>query len=1610
MKRNTFTLLFIFLNFVFLNSTAQFFPNPATLSTGQGTPGAQDPLWLCSPWSTTIPGNPMGETFGPTLINNNCAPGAWVDPASLPAPMNNGNWITGTESNCAANSNDGYRYFRLPINLPPDCNGNSVTVQGNYVLNLDGYVDNTIVDVFINGNSQGITGGSFAPGSQLSIYLDGPWVVGQNFIDILVLNYPNGSPGSSNPYGLLLVADGTSSANTDSDGDGMNDLVDVCPCDYGTNQYGCPDPNANTCNIDLIRTTFLNEGCIELPVCNNDCSMYFLNPDPHSGSSAQAYAQTLGANLISVQSAAENSCIMNELNRLGQSGVIWIGFNDEAVEGTFVWYDQAPVTYTNWNAGEPNNAGNENCTQIYPDGLWNDLDCNTANAQSIIEVNLCPLITTNDIIVCTNEPAVIAAEDPILGSHPYTFSWSNGAITQSQTVPSTDASYIVNVIDRYNCSGQDTANVITKPVPVATISPIDTLICTGEVTDFDITSNLANTVFNWTATQTNTAGASAGSGAAISQTLTTTGSVNGTVVYSVTPSLDGCIGTAVNATITVSVLPTINAGTDVSICPGTSTTLTATGGVTYTWDNGLGAGNTHTVTPSATTTYTVTGEDANGCENTDAVTVTLYTNPTATLTGSTSVCLNDANPTVTFSGSLGVAPYVFSYTVDGGTTQTLTSDASGQATLTVATTTAGSFVYELTGVEDANGCEVTVSSTVTVVVNDLPTITSPDVSVCLEGTVDLIASGAVDYTWSPATNLSATTGTQVTFTPGGNTTYTLTGEDANGCINSTTLDVTVLPTAPIFASADVSICPGTPTTISASGGVTYDWDNGLGAGDTHTITPTATTTYTVIGEDANGCEGTDAVTVTLYTNPTAVLTGDATICLNDATPTLTFSGSLGVAPYVFSYTINGGTTQTLTSDASGQATLTVATTTAGSFVYELTGVEDANGCEVTVSSTVTVVVNDLPTITSPDVSVCLENTIDLIASGAVDYAWSPATNLSATTGTQVTFTPGSTTTYTVTGEDANGCINSTTLDVTVLPTANIIASADVSICPGTPTTISASGGVTYTWDNGLGAGDTHTITPTATTTYTVIGEDANGCEGTDAVTVTLYTNPTATLIGNAVVCLNDAAPTLTFSGNSGLAPYIFSYTMNGGAMQTVTSNTAGQITVQAPTSTAGNYIYTLTGVEDANGCNVPLTQTVTVVVNNLPTITSASASVCLNETVQLSANGAVNYTWSPATSLSSTTGAQVTFTAGSTGTYTVTGTDANGCVNSTILNVTVLPLPAIDAGLNITGCENDQITLTATGAGPGGNYVWSDANVINGVPFPAQIGLNVYTVTGTDANGCENQDAVTVDIQALPVVSFYTQQSQYCYPVIADFINTTASSQNCTWTLDNGQTFTGCLPTTYVFNQPGVYGVTLQVESTYGCVNQLYQDSMVIVDAYPNAAFTYTPAEITTLHPLVNFTNTSTNATSYIWSFGDGSSITSEVSPNHLYSEESSGTYLITLIAISENGCIDSTSTLIKIDEEFLFFMPNAFTPDGNQHNQTIKPVFTSGIDPFDYTLLIFNRWGEAIFESHDVSVGWDGTYDGRMSQQGTYTWKIEVKTSMSDERKSFVGHLNLLK
>lgn len=161
---------------------------------------------------------------------------------------------------------------------------------------------------------------------------------------------------------------------------------------------------------------------------------------------------------------------------------------------------------------------------------------------------------------------------------------------------------------------------------------------------------------------------------------------------------------------------------------------------------------------------------------------------------------------------------------------------------------------------------------------------------------------------------------------------------------------------------------------------------------------------------------------------------------------------------------------------------------------------------------------------------------------------------------------------------------------------------------------------------------------------------------------------------------------------------------------------------------------------------------------------------------------------------------------------------------------------------------------------------------------------------------------------------------------------------------------------------------------------------------------------------VVDFQNTSEGAETYTWKFGDGSPVSNQMSPSHEFDLSASRTYDVWLIATSEYGCPDSTMVPIIVFQETIYYVPNAFTPDGDEFNQTFKPIFSAGFDVNDYNLLIYNRWGEVLFESNNHNVGWDGTYGGRIVEEGTYVYKIEFGIESNDERQVVTGHVTLLK
>ena len=355
-----------------------------------------------------------------------------------------------------------------------------------------------------------------------------------------------------------------------------------------------------------------------------------------------------------------------------------------------------------------------------------------------------------------------------------------------------------------------------------------------------------------------------------------------------------------------------------------------------------------------------------------------------------------------------------------------------------------------------------------------------------------------------------------------------------------------------------------------------------------------------------------------------------------------------------------------------------------------------------------------------------------------------------------------------------------------------------------------------------------------------------------------------------------------------------------------------------------------------------------------------------------------------------------------THTYSVTDDCGNQILVTHEITIDAVPAP-IDAGLDQVICQGELVTIVADNPW-NVPIVWSPVVPVG--PFDPVV-TTVYTVTA-DNLGCISTDDVTVTVTPLPVVSFTADNLSGCAPLTVTLTNTTPGiTTDCIWEV-GGVPYTGCTITTVL--EAGTYDVTLGTTNDLGCSSSVTYTDYIYVEEVPMAQFTPSQTQLSNLFTEVEFTNNSTNATDYSWTFGDESGQSNETNPTHTYPNEEGGSYLVELVAMSPLGCSDTAYATIQVIEEVIYYVPNTFTPDGDNYNEYFKPIFTSGYDPYDYDLFIFNRWGEIVWESHDSSVGWDGTYGGKLVQDGTYTWRIEFKTTETDERRLITGHVNLIR
>jgi hypothetical protein len=504
-------------------------------------------------------------------------------------------------------------------------------------------------------------------------------------------------------------------------------------------------------------------------------------------------------------------------------------------------------------------------------------------------------------------------------------------------------------------------------------------------------------------------------------------------------------------------------------------------------------------------------------------------------------------------------------------------------------------------------------------------------SICSGGSTTLNGAGVVTYTWLPVGTFTGSNSQNILVNPTVTTVYTVTGTNSLSCISDNIITVTVSPGLPVltFTANTTNTCQGTSVLLTASGALTYTWTGGVTNGVS--FVPLTTSGYTVTG--GNGCgTSTAATAVTISPLPVNVSSTSSLLCAGS--PATLSAVSSGTAYTWQPFSLPGAN---------------VVVTPAASTIFTVTA---SNGiCSGTATLNLSTI--PIPTIVASASSsfICQGAVVTLTASGGLNYTWTPG-NLS---GNSVTVSPTTPTSYSVGANNSQGCFSGASAVVIVnqAPTLNVI-SADPVICSGSSTTLTAGGtSNTYSWSSG-GTAASVVVNPLATTNYTVVGVNTtNSCSATQTIDVSVFT-PTVTITGNQTIC-NGASTSLT--GNGGTT-----YTWNPGGT-TFTNNSV------SPTVTS---TYTLSSLTASGNVNCPASTTVQVVVNQNPSVTatSARAEICKNESVTLTAGGAVSYVWS-------TTPAQTTATITATSSlitimfYTVTGTSSQGCSTSTVVQVKV---------------------------------------------------------------------------------------------------------------------------------------------------------------------------------------------------------------------------------------------------------------------------------------------------------------------------------------------------
>jgi large repetitive protein len=1247
------------------------------------------------------------------------------------------------------------------------------------------------------------------------------------------------------------------------------------------------------------------------------------------------------------------------------------------------------ITYA-WSNGQATPIATNLCAGIYNVNATDQNGCVATIGVTITEPTPLQTSASGTNPLCFGGSTGTATASVLGGTPNYSFAWNSSPAQNTQTATGLPAgTYNVIITDANNCTSTASVVLVNPAALLVTVTGTDPTCfgtCDGTATA-TVSNGTSPISYLWNDPNAQT-------------TPTAGGLCAGTFAVGITDA-NGCVAsgniTLVQPTAIVVTITSSGPASCSGICDGYATGTASGGNGTYSfsWSSG---GTGASATGLCVGVETLTVLDHLGCSGSANVSITEPNPLSLTATGTNVNCFGACDGTGTAIYSGGTAPYTFLW-------QPSLSQIPNPVTLCAG-------VHTLT-ILDSNGCSLQTTLTITEP-NQLTATATASNSNCLQsnGTANVNFSGGtppVAILWSNGITTNTNAGV-----PGG--VYNCQLTDSNGCVVNVVANVNDIsgPTVAITASTDITCFgydDGTATATVNGGTTPYQTVHWIPSGTTGTsatgLEP-GPNTFQVI--DSAGC--TASATVTLA-EPSSFVTAITAInhvsCfgLCDGSATTLGNGGTPFAngSYNFSWS-HGPTNPTL-----------VNTLCAGTYSCTAT---DSLGCTsmgvVTITQPLQLIINNTPGASNVSCFGANNGSIIVNVNGGTlpyNYNWNP--NIGS--GPFITgLGPGVDTLSVV---DNKGCIAMAIYTISEPPQLLLDSLVTTAVCglANGSATVTATGGTQYATSpfySFLWNTNPNQTTPAANSlsanTYSCTVTDANGCVSTIPVVVGNIAGPTlASITPTPVTCNGLSDGTAVIALNGGTNPLNYTWTNGSGANQNQNNATLANVP-------AGTYNVNVT---DGNGCIVASLTTITQP-NPLSLSANPQDTICFGQTGTVycaAGGGTAPYTFNWTDGTNTFTGAGPTVvTPTTTTTYSVTVTDNNGCTIPGVQTAMLVRPPLNSATTNVAGCNQANVTISATaGGGNGGpyTYTWTGVGtgqtqsvVANSSNTPAN-----YIVTISDGCSTPITDTVIVTAYPLPFGQVIPNSTSGCEPWPVTFTGATDIGTQFIWNYGDSTSLDTGSVNTHSFLNDGVYDITLTVISAQGCTTVVSNPQMITVYPLPVAEFTWSPSDPSVLNPIVNFVNASTGAVSYNWEFGDTTTtfdVSTLTDPSYSYGAQ--GDYTITLIAESQYGCLDTVYHPLYINPDFVIFVPNAFTPDEDGINDTFFPKGV-GIDESKYLLMIYDRWGDKIFESNNWSAGWDGKANGGTDvvQMDVYVWRI-ITNDFKGNKHSLTGHVTVVK